>query len=162
MTQDIQAELKEILRLLTLRQLDYVAARTLTNTDKEAAVLSGLSPQTVSSWPNKDHVDLAVSLSKQISNIELAQAVMQRYAVPVVQMLGKIAVEKEDARDRDKISAGVNLLNRIGLGPTKNLKIEETYELKPSIEDLKAAEALIAAMERRMHEELSQEDDEEE
>ena len=59
-----EQDLNEMLRLLSVKQMDFVAARMFRPSDAEAAQLCGLSAYTVYNWPNKDHVNEAVRRAK--------------------------------------------------------------------------------------------------
>lgn len=104
-----EQKLLEILKTLSPLQLEFVAARLVTQSDKDAALQIGISPDSVYNWPNKADINEAVRLAK-IDSVNVAREKLRRLACEAVD-----AVAKEMRGTRNRLPAALAILDRVGL-----------------------------------------------
>jgi hypothetical protein len=103
-------ELTTLLKSFSAEQLDFLAARMFTKTDKAAAADCELSYDTVCHWTNKKDVNRAVKLAK-MDSVQLAFEKLRRLAPVAVDVLDD---EMSKGRKR-RLDAARDVLDRSGL-----------------------------------------------
>jgi len=111
MTTNIKQALSSMLNELSPTQLDFVAARILCQTDKEAADMLDTPVQTIYNWPNKQAIDEVIILCKRDA-LELARARLRVVANEAISVL-MMSMRKRIATSRTK--AANDILDRAGV-----------------------------------------------
>ncbi len=108
--QTIPKTAKQILATATPEQVRWVFRRILNKTDMQAAKEAGVHYSTVSKWPNKADLDIAVNLLLQ-DPIDAAIA-MLREAVPEA---AEVLITEVRMKGRHKMLAAEQVLDRMGV-----------------------------------------------
>lgn len=112
-------ELQDLLNKLSPQQLNFVAARLDTKTDKEAADIAGIPVATVYSWANKVDVDRAVNLAKQ-DILAVARARLQQN---VNQAVDTLIAGLKQKKGLTALRSACEILDRAGLVKGSSLDI---------------------------------------
>ena len=118
----------EVLKALTPQQLDFVAARLSAKNDKEAAESTGISPDVVYNWRNKEQVNLAVKLGK-VDGVLLGREKLRRIVIKAVQVLE----EEMEPGKKQRLAAAREVLDRAGISKLRKVALtdptgEESYD----------------------------------
>lgn len=130
-----------LLRTLTQIQIEFVATRLGTKSDKKAAEIIGISPTTAYSWPNKGDVDKAIQLAT-LGSLDVAREKLSRLVLQAVNVL-----EKEMEKGQ-RLAAAREVMDRTGLVAIKGLDVTSGGEkLSGGLTDEQRIENLAALFE---------------
>lgn len=104
-------DLATICRMLTTEELEFLAARLQTDTDRAAAEMVNRSPSTVSRYPHKNLIDEALRLV-MLDGVTVAAEIIRRAATRAAEV--KIdGLKVRDMRLRQAVAS--EILDRVGL-----------------------------------------------
>lgn len=132
----MNAELKEILDMLTPKQLEYLSHRIHCQSDKEAAERVGIAQQTMYNWPNKQQVNRAVQLALIERTTTAMELGRKRLESMVPKALAVIETHLQSGRGQIKLKAALEVLNRTGMIPGSAVDITSGGEpLESAVSD---------------------------
>lgn len=112
----VENELLTLLKTLSQAQVEFVAARLGTKSDKEAAQAIGIPPDTAYKWPNKSVINQILRLAV-LNNLEVARERLSRLTLKAVGVLDK-------EMDGDKpLPPACEVLDRAGLAARRELDV---------------------------------------
>ena len=130
---DTTPNLADMLKMLTPLQLDYVAARINTQTDKTAADKLGIHPTTISKWPNLADVQTCISLAKQDGVILATEKLRRAASLAVDTIIDEMQARRGSSK---RLDAAQTILDRLGVDVKQTIKqqVEQAGTVKVIIE----------------------------
>jgi hypothetical protein len=107
--------------ILTWQQMQFLAKRLLCSTDKEAAGLVGVVPETVYTWKNEKPAFAAAYAELGRDGLELAKKMVRQNMAHAAAVMAREAIDAHLAKDR--IDAAYKILTLGGLSTTQNINV---------------------------------------
>ncbi len=133
---DTTPNLADMLKMLTPLQLDYVAARINTQTDKAAADKLGIHPTTISKWPNLADVQTCVSLAKQDGVILATEKLRRAASLAVDTIIDEMQARRGSSK---RLDAAQTILDRLGVDVKQTIRQQVQASVQFNAADLIAA-----------------------
>jgi len=133
---DMTPNLADMLKMLTPLQLDYVAARINTQTDKAAADKLGIHPTTISKWPNLADVQTCVSLAKRDGVILATEKLRRAASLAVDTIIDEMQARRGSSK---RLEAAQTILDRLGVDVKQTIRQQVQASVQFNAADLIAA-----------------------